>query len=128
MGKTLLNTLNAVHCCPSNLPDTLTLEEDVKKVQGHFRCLNVVCSKFDLDVYVNDDPHREDSCFREHKRVAFASDLVGLDFSDLELFCSVLDIPGPPDSYDILHQEEIAAELRKRITTRQSPIVKRNTP
>ena len=118
-GVALLNTLDDVHCCPSGQEKTLRLEEDPSKVQGHFRCLEVVCGKCGLSVYVDKDPHEKYFNFREHKlnnrRAVFASNLVGLDFHDLKFICSILDIPGPDDS---LHQKEICTILTELIEER----------
>ena len=49
---------------------------------------------------------------------SFASDVVGLDYEQLKLFCSILGIPGPPDSYDTVHQGLIHSTLLKHIEYR----------
>ena len=36
----------------------------------------------------------------------------------MKLLCSILDIPGPPDGYDEVHQEEIYQTLLKEIHKR----------
>ena len=51
----------------------------------------------------------------DNRKVAFASTVVGLDCNALKLFCTLLDIPGPPDSYDLVHQNKIHEILRKKI-------------
>lgn len=114
----LINTLNAVHNCDGEL----IITEDLSKKQGHYRRLNVKCSSCDVDYFVDEEPLKKEVSFREHKldnrRMAFAADCVGLDFNDLELLCSILNIPGPPDSYDNLHQEEIEKVLIMKINER----------
>ena len=118
-GKMLLNTLRAVHPCCKENSECLQVKDNPEMKQGHFRCLKVLCSKCDLDIYVDEDPQRDSFSFREHKldnrRFAFGADCVGLDFESLKLLCSLLDIPGPPDSYDYLHQSEIHEALKKQI-------------
>ena len=117
-GTALLNTLNAVHNCGNSL----SLYDAPTKKQGHYHCLRVKCDKCKLDLSVDENPNKNDVCFREHKldnrRMAFAADCVGLDYNDLQLMCSILDIPGPPDSYDHLHQEEICSILTDKINER----------
>ena len=71
---------------------------------------------------MDEEPHRSNICFREHKldnhRFAFGADNVGLDFEQLQLLCDVLDIPGPRSSHDELHQEEIHRQLTVEIEKR----------
>lgn len=45
----------------------------------------------------------------------FALDVAGLDFEQLKLFCSILDIPGPPDPYNMVHQRVIHSTLINHI-------------
>ena len=118
-GKALLETLQNTHpCCKKNKTDCLKLIEMVNERQGIMRSLRVICSKCSLDIYV-DDPTRTNTTFWEglqpNTTVTFASDVAGIDFEQLKLFCSILNIPGPPDSYDSLHQTQIHERLKQYV-------------
>ena len=69
--------------------------------------------------YVNQD---EGTSFRQEPVTStdgtFASDVAGLDFEQLKLFCSILDIPGPPESYDTVNQRVIHSTLLKHTENR----------
>ena len=118
-GKMLLNTLRAVHPCCVEDSECLEIIEIPEQRQGHFRCLKVKCRSCSLDIFVDDEPHRSGYSFRERKldnrRFAFGADTVGLDFEQLQFLCDILDIPGPPDSYDEVHQEQIHQLLKAEI-------------
>ena len=43
---------------------------------------------------------REEAVASTNQTFVFASDVAGLDFEQLKLFCIILDIQGPPDSND----------------------------
>ena len=76
--------------------------------------MKVKCNSCDLDIYVADNPRKVGASFRENKidnrRFAFASNCVGLDYHQLAFLCALLNIPGPPHSYDV-HQTEIHKHL-----------------
>ena len=121
-GKALIATLRAAHHCCKENPHVLQVQNVPSKRQGHFRCIKVYCRACDLDIYVDEIPDREHFSCREYslenRRFAFGADCAGLDFEQLKLLCSILDIPGPPDSYDEVHQEEIYQTLLKEIEKR----------
>ena len=77
------------------------------KRAGHVHCLKVYCPTYKMTSYVNQD---EGTSFRQEPVTStdgtFASDVAGLDFEQLKLFCSILDIPGPPDSYNTQYIRE----------------------
>ena len=118
-GTALLETMNAVHSCGDGC--RLEIYEELDYRQGHFQRLNIVCNLCDLNIYLEDDPHKppKNLTSREHvkdnNRFAFAADVIGIDQAQLKLFCSVLDIPGPPDSYDYVHQKKIEATLNEQM-------------
>ena len=53
-----------------------------------------------------------------NRSFAFASDVAGFDFEQLKLLCSILDLSGPPDSYDTTHQGVIHSTLLQHSQTR----------
>ena len=118
-SSTLLATFKALHqCCKTN--DQCLKLYETSQGQGHYRCLKVECTKCKLDIFVDDDPHKEGVYFREHthdnRRFAFAASCVGMDFNELSLLCSILNIPGPPDSFDSVHRDAIHKLMEEQIT------------
>ena len=118
-GDQLLNTLRKVHGCCKVSPDFLTLVEVAEERAGHSRALKVLCRNCDLDVYVDKDPSRKATTFREstatNRAFAFAADVAELDFEQLKLFCGMLNIPSPPDSFDSVHQAVIYDEVQNTV-------------
>ena len=110
-GNELLATLQKVHWCCQTSPDCLRLVELEEERSGHMRALKVICRDCNLDTYVDSNPERKATTFREsvttNRKFAFAADCAGMDFEQLKTFCAILNIPGPPDSYDSVHQEVI---------------------
>ena len=74
------------------------------------KALKVKCQDCKLVVRVN-QANSSKVTLREHnqenRRFALAADCTGLDKSDLEFICEILDIGSPPDSFYTLHQEDI---------------------
>ena len=94
------------------------MEEIKSKRAGLVRCIKVSCSYFKLDSYMNQGEgtsYREKIVTSNNCSFAFGSDVAGLDFDQLRLLCSILDIPGPPDSFDTLHQRVIHQTLMEHI-------------
>ena len=75
------------------------MKENTKKRAGHIRCIKVSCKRCQLESYMQSCSVKIRPCYREEpvasKNRSFASDVAGLDFELLKLFCSIL---GPPDS------------------------------
>ena len=122
-GNDLRNLLVKWHPCG----EAVELEEVTNKRAGHVRCIKVSCKRCQLESYLQSggvEAEKIKPCYREepvtsiNRSFAFASDVAGLDFEQLKLFCSILDIPGPPDSYDTVHQGVIHSTLLKQIKTR----------
>ena len=118
-GEDLLATFRRLHECCNTNPDCLTLLEIEEKRAGHVRSLKVKCSVCNLDEYVDRREDRSATSFREgtvtNRSFAFVADCVGVDFHQLKMLCGILNLPGPPDSYDSVHQEVIYQGLLKQV-------------
>ena len=81
--------------------------------------MKVICDHWTLNTYVDANQGRTHTTFTEgvktNTKMAFAANLTGIDYEQLKLFCSILNIPAPPDSYDTLHQQEIYAKVKAHI-------------
>ena len=125
-GNELLATLKKVHWCCQTSSDCLRLVEVEEERSGHVRALKVICSNCNLNTYVDENPERKATSFREsvttNRKYAFAADCAGMDFEQLKTFCAIINIPGPPDSYDSVHQEVIY----KTVMTNLNNILKEN--
>ena len=108
-GQDLKSLLMQWHQCKGDI----SLKDYKNKRAGHLRCVKVT-------TFINKQHHK--SCYREREikevNTAFASDVASLDFHQLKLFGGILDIPGPPDSYDSMHQDLIHRNLLKLIQIR----------
>lgn len=65
---------------------------------------------------------RINTTFREvtttNTSLAFAADCIGIDQHQLSMFCGIIDLPGPPDSYTSYHQDVIFKALTEQIDER----------
>ena len=116
-GEDLRALLEKSHNCKG----TIKMNEVKDKRAEHVRCVKVYCPTCKMTSYVNQDEgttFREEPVTSTNRTFAFASDVAGLDFEQLKLFCSILGIPGPPDSYDTVHQGAIHSTLLKHIKNR----------
>ena len=99
----------------------------MNKRADRVRCIKVSCKRCQLESYLQSggvETEEIKPSYREEHVTSinwcFASHVAGLDFKWLKVFCSILNIPGPPDSYDTLYQVVIHSTLLKQIENRFS--------